>query len=584
VAFAIPAAVDHLRHVIGIEPPDADEDALRRCAVAWHRAAGELRVLVPDGVAIAATVMEGLEGATREAFDEAWRPFAVEDGLLEKIALACDQLAYACEDAARQVELARLAYVLALTTLAGTIAVLIAVAAAGGAPTLAIPLAIATAQATVATIHEKLAVVMVAVAALARDAVTQVGHGLDAIGLDAIGLDVDLSRLLTAGELGLAAVLGALGLTSPGGPNGGGPGNYRPQTTDIGHFGDLGPLPPLFAPGGDPLGDPSPEPVGGPVLTGHAGPGTGTDPVIRVDPPPRPVIALPVPTAPAPGPMAPVPGPAIPGPVVPGPALPGTSAPSNPRIPSSPPASPIPSMPGPSPAVPAPAVAFPPAASPVIGTPVPTPVPTSVSPGPLATGAVAPTAPGMMVAVVPVGSRPGAVASSVVSRAPDRCTDEQAVALVRAAMFTTPAGYAFHPPGDENREAARWLTATPGQVVLDVVGSADAVAIGPVALTPAQFATALGELEWTGELVIPLAATVALLASAARVGDRSLAAELARRWGRPVALPDQPVWVAPNQPAVVASAQFAVGNFVPVDPPDGGWVLPGAVSYGRPGT
>ena len=97
--------------------------------------------------------LRGARGARwrcRAAFVTAWREFADDhDGLVERLARACDELAAACDRTAVEVEYAKIQYIAALVVLGATIASLVATIWAGGVSAAGIPVAVAAAQVTI---------------------------------------------------------------------------------------------------------------------------------------------------------------------------------------------------------------------------------------------------------------------------------------------------------------------------------------------------------------------------------------------------------------------------------------------------
>jgi len=95
--------------LVGTTFPEADEDALWRCADAWIAASAELRRLGPDAVGAGQCVVDVLGGESGTAFERLWRRFSAEgEGYFDQLAEACEQLARACDETAREVEYAKI--------------------------------------------------------------------------------------------------------------------------------------------------------------------------------------------------------------------------------------------------------------------------------------------------------------------------------------------------------------------------------------------------------------------------------------------------------------------------------------------
>jgi len=106
----------------GVPFPQADEDALWRCARAWYTAADQLRLLPPTAQQIADGVAEALRGTAAERFAEIWSEVTDRDGVLQRLADTCDAIGAACARAADQVEQAKLAILGELALLATVVA------------------------------------------------------------------------------------------------------------------------------------------------------------------------------------------------------------------------------------------------------------------------------------------------------------------------------------------------------------------------------------------------------------------------------------------------------------------------------
>src|SRR5262245_48489895 len=113
--------------LVGVRIPDADEDALWRCARAWHTAAEQLRTLVPVAMQVGGGVADSLRGEAATRFAEVWQAIGATDGVLGRLANACENIATGFEYAAAEVERAKLQI---LAELAGLVATMAAFAAA----------------------------------------------------------------------------------------------------------------------------------------------------------------------------------------------------------------------------------------------------------------------------------------------------------------------------------------------------------------------------------------------------------------------------------------------------------------------
>jgi hypothetical protein len=169
-------AFEDLNFIVGARFPRSDEDALWRCADAWGAAATELRRLRPEAVAAGLRALDALGGEPGDAFAELWRRVTDDgEGFIDQLARACEELAAACDETARQVEYAKIQYIVALVLLAATLAYLAALAVVGGLGAVGIPMAIAVAQFTIRTVLLRLvsAVVFGAALSVSVDGVAQ---------------------------------------------------------------------------------------------------------------------------------------------------------------------------------------------------------------------------------------------------------------------------------------------------------------------------------------------------------------------------------------------------------------------------
>ncbi len=157
MTITLPAHLEELKFLVGFEFPQADEDALRRCAGAWRAAAGELRMVQAGAEPGGAAVHAALDSEVGPAFDHAWQQVARPGtGLVDQLASACQQVAAACEHASTEVEYAKLEFIGALAMLAYTIGLLLELAFAFLVSAAAIPAAVAAAQLTIRGIVARL--------------------------------------------------------------------------------------------------------------------------------------------------------------------------------------------------------------------------------------------------------------------------------------------------------------------------------------------------------------------------------------------------------------------------------------------
>ncbi len=180
MTLTLPSYLDEAKYIVGFEFPQADEDALRRCAQAWRTAAGGARAVQGESAPVGGRVDRALGGESGAAFQSVWQQVARPDsGFLDQLARACDQMANACEHAAVEVEYAKYEFIGALALLAGTLAVLVALLFAGGLSAGGIPIAVATAQTTIRAV-------------LTRLIASVVVAEMYSLGLDALGQGIQL--------------------------------------------------------------------------------------------------------------------------------------------------------------------------------------------------------------------------------------------------------------------------------------------------------------------------------------------------------------------------------------------------------
>ncbi|HYU85482.1 MAG TPA: hypothetical protein VEK80_11830 [Kribbellaceae bacterium] len=210
MSLQLPPDLHWLSWVVGSDWPAGDEDALGRCAQAWSAAALEVRNLLPEAESAGLAALSTVDGDVAVALRTAWSRFTDhDDGYLEQLAKACDELARLCEVTALQVEYAKYQFIVALVALAITI-VTLAAAAAGtfGASTAGIPVAEAATQTAVRAIAVRLvkSVIMGAAENAAMDITAQLMQMVN--GRRQL-TDWDWRQTATAAEDG--AIFGAVG-------------------------------------------------------------------------------------------------------------------------------------------------------------------------------------------------------------------------------------------------------------------------------------------------------------------------------------------------------------------------------------
>ncbi len=177
MSLHLPAELHWLSWVVGSDWPEGDEDSLARCADAWAAAAHEIRQLLPDAEVAGMTAVSAVDGDVAVALRTSWSRFIVgDDGYLEQLAHACDELARLCEGTAVQIEYAKYQLIIALIALATTITTLQAAAVGTfGMSTAGIPVAEGATQNVVSVIAWRLlkAVAMGAAENVAMDVAAQ---------------------------------------------------------------------------------------------------------------------------------------------------------------------------------------------------------------------------------------------------------------------------------------------------------------------------------------------------------------------------------------------------------------------------
>jgi len=568
VTIRLPPGLDRLRSLVGLELPRADEDALWRCGRAWRAAADELRRLPPELAAVGDRIETALGGTSgtgmdgspdpaglAPAFARAWHPIGGADGLVDRLADACERMGLACDRAAIEVEYAKLACIATLVGLASTLAGLAMALVAGAVSALGLSAAVAAAQSTIrAVLTRLLAVVAPGIA---------VHHALDGLARairhleghrdgDPTGVLLDSARLASSAPLHWPGLPDGLGLA--GGP--------FPPLVGESATGDP------FSNAGDPAGNTggSDRPQSTPVLdrappgasAGEPPPATPTQPGQPAPPPPPPRLPVPMPPPPPPPPPTQVPM-TVPPTTVPPAAVPSPTTGPVPRGPSP---GADPSTP-PGPVRPGTLPSGPPAEAPSVAPPSSSGfsnerLPLSSQPPSI-----------MVLAALSSVGRPPPVEPSPATTAPDAVrpvTDDEAVALVRRTVFDTEAGFGFYPPRDEHRVFAHAVWPADDLVTLDLLGTPDGFLIGAALLTPSQFGVGLRALVDAGRIGLPAGTGLRL------VSAQAPAAALARALGVDVVAPDRPVWTTLDGVMVAASPGLVEGILLPVRPPDGAWL------------
>ena len=152
MTIQIPEAVQWLVPiVVGADWPEGDEDALRRLALAWERAATAIGEVTGDGNAAAQAALNAIQGEAAYAFAEYWDRFvAGDEQFLVTLQQACEQLGQGCDETALNIEYTKLTIIAALLVLAAQISAMAAAAVATlGASTAGIPIAQAATRITV---------------------------------------------------------------------------------------------------------------------------------------------------------------------------------------------------------------------------------------------------------------------------------------------------------------------------------------------------------------------------------------------------------------------------------------------------
>lgn len=140
-------SLEWVARLAGVPFPEADEDALWRCARAWYTAADQLRRLPSTAQEIGDRLAEAVEGAAATRLGETWAVMGAPDGVFQRLPDQCDLVGGVCERAAEQVEHTKLVILAELAALA-TVAVGLGAGVPGLAPTrgLVVAQALATAR------------------------------------------------------------------------------------------------------------------------------------------------------------------------------------------------------------------------------------------------------------------------------------------------------------------------------------------------------------------------------------------------------------------------------------------------------
>src|SRR6266545_3483723 len=269
--IGIPVELGWLAWTVRPYWPDADEDALRRCAQAWRAAADGLRGVLPDADRAGGGAVSALDGPTADAVRAVWDGFTVgDDGHIEVLASACAGLAGVCDGTADVVERAKHQLVRAVLALAGELTVLAAIAPATAGLSL-----LAGAVAARATRDRAHDIATRAADAVARtversgagDRLGHLGTVLRARRIPHPGGGPTVRPDLGAGPGGL---LGVDGRSDPPPLAGSDPADIRPRSTLAGH---AVPSPPAVV-GLAPAAGPPPG-AGGSAVSGAGAAGSG---------------------------------------------------------------------------------------------------------------------------------------------------------------------------------------------------------------------------------------------------------------------------------------------------------------------
>lgn len=196
--------------VVGANWPEGDEDALRRLADAWERAATVIGQAAGDGTAAVRAALDAMRGETADSFRAYWDRFAAGDEqFLGTLQQACRQLADGCATAALDIEYTKLSIIAVLLILAAQIAAMVAAAGASlGVSTAGVPIVQTAARITVQTAFREL-ISQLAVSGginVGVDALIQFSQRLQGVrsGNHSWG-EWNLSRTVDAGIAGMAA-------------------------------------------------------------------------------------------------------------------------------------------------------------------------------------------------------------------------------------------------------------------------------------------------------------------------------------------------------------------------------------------
>ena len=165
--------------LVGNKWPTGDETALRAEAVAWREAAVAIRSCVEQVVTVKRLVDQGLEGRTRQAFDDYVSVLTGttsndESAILPALGRCCDSAADSLEELANEIETLRVTIIGCLTVLLVQLMIDAALFLFGGAEKAAVD--IAAARVSLLVVLRRASVTVVA--RVAESLLAQVGFTL----------------------------------------------------------------------------------------------------------------------------------------------------------------------------------------------------------------------------------------------------------------------------------------------------------------------------------------------------------------------------------------------------------------------
>ena len=114
--------------VVGESWPEGDEDALRRMAEAWRKAAEGIEGVKADADNGARQATSAMQGETHDAFAKFWDGIGGDgdEAALKQLAEACEKLAKSCDDTALEIEHTKLTIIASLIALLAEIVAMLA--------------------------------------------------------------------------------------------------------------------------------------------------------------------------------------------------------------------------------------------------------------------------------------------------------------------------------------------------------------------------------------------------------------------------------------------------------------------------